>query len=239
MVLDFYANLKFSNYDKVYVKGKEVEVSPSIICKYYKVLFYVSDEIKLLKLRNFNGIDLDSIMHYLTEGRGEWEREIYTNLPFLLNPRKQICVGTWIYKFMVRCVTRDETGVFFPHLVTDLCRAAKVPIKPLKPFHRPTTHVIEEERAQLYPTKSKIENVLKSIQKQLDELVEPRCYDSQTIEVMKSYVERCARDHGGEKLVWPTKQKRSQVQERCGMENHEDRRKERNEKARNDKSSRS
>ncbi|MBA0582325.1 hypothetical protein Gorai_024476, partial [Gossypium raimondii] len=182
VVLDFYANLKFSNDDKVYVKGKEVEVSPFIICKYYKVPFYVNDEIKLLKLRNFNGIDLDSIMHYLTEGRGEWEREIYTNLSFLLNPvllppldkiwmhffytrislapsskivgpfqaillavilqRKQICVGTWIYKFMVRCVIREETGVFFPHLVTDLCRAAKVPMKPLEPFHRPTTHVI-------------------------------------------------------------------------------------------------
>ncbi|TYH80243.1 hypothetical protein ES332_D03G119500v1 [Gossypium tomentosum] len=51
---------------------------------------------------------------------------------------------------------------------------------------------------------------------------------------MKSYVERCACDHGGEKLAWPTKQKRS-----CGMENHDDRRKERNEKARNVKSSRS
>ncbi|MBA0552348.1 hypothetical protein Golob_023169, partial [Gossypium lobatum] len=79
VVLDFNANLKFSNDDKVYVKGKE---------------------------------------------------------------KKQICVGTWIYKFMVRCVIRNETGVFFPHLVTDLCRAAKVPMKPLEPFHRPTTHVI-------------------------------------------------------------------------------------------------
>ncbi|KAH1114796.1 hypothetical protein J1N35_008174, partial [Gossypium stocksii] len=81
----FHANLKFSNGDKVYVKGKEVEVTPSIIYKYYKVPFYVNDEIELLKLRNFNGIDLDSIMHYLTKGRGEWEREICTNLPLLLN----------------------------------------------------------------------------------------------------------------------------------------------------------
>ncbi|MBA0626530.1 hypothetical protein Godav_004186 [Gossypium davidsonii] len=37
---------------------------------------------------------------------------------------------------------KDEAGVFFPHLVTGLCKAAKVPMESLQPFHRPATHVI-------------------------------------------------------------------------------------------------
>ncbi|MBA0732455.1 hypothetical protein Gogos_016545 [Gossypium gossypioides] len=68
VVLEFYANLKFANDDKVYVKGKEVEVSPSIISKYYKAHLYENDEVELLELRNFDTIDLDSLMLYLTGG---------------------------------------------------------------------------------------------------------------------------------------------------------------------------
>ncbi|MBA0790529.1 hypothetical protein Gohar_015171, partial [Gossypium harknessii] len=100
VVLEFYANLKFANDDKVYVKGKEVEVSPSKISKYYKAHLYENDE------------------------------------------RKGIYVGTWIYKFTLRCVIRDEVRIFFPHLVIDLCRAAEMPVEPLKPFYRPTKYVI-------------------------------------------------------------------------------------------------
>nr|KJB10459.1 hypothetical protein B456_001G202400 [Gossypium raimondii] len=179
---EFYANLKFFEEDKVYVRGREVEISPSIISKYYRVLFLANNEIELLETRNFKGVNVDYIILYLTEGKGEWEREVYTNLPISFNPilfttldkiwlhflrmkvcptsssrivnpfqdilltailqRKQIFIGTWIYKFMLRCVIRDDTGVFFPHLITDLCRAARVPIDPLKPFRQPTTHMI-------------------------------------------------------------------------------------------------
>ncbi|TYH63694.1 hypothetical protein ES332_D07G210800v1 [Gossypium tomentosum] len=166
VVHEFYANLKFFEEDKVYVKGREVEISSSIISKYYRVLFLANNEIELLDTRNFKGVN----------------REVYTNLPISFNPilfttldkiwlhflrmkvcptsssrivnpvqailltailqRKQISIGTWIYKFMLRCVIRDDTGIFFPHLITDLCRAARVPIDPLKPFRQPTTHMI-------------------------------------------------------------------------------------------------
>ncbi|KAK5819664.1 hypothetical protein PVK06_024681 [Gossypium arboreum] len=56
--------------------------------------------------------------------------------------RKQISIGTWIYKFMLCCVIRDDMGIFFPHLITDLCRAVGVPLDLLKLFHQPTTHMI-------------------------------------------------------------------------------------------------
>ncbi|MBA0866216.1 hypothetical protein Goshw_018962, partial [Gossypium schwendimanii] len=43
--------------------------------------------------------------------------------------KKQICIGTWIYKNMVNCAKKLGKGVFFPHLVTGLCKRAGVPIE--------------------------------------------------------------------------------------------------------------
>ncbi|MBA0586019.1 hypothetical protein Gorai_016774, partial [Gossypium raimondii] len=75
MVYEFYANLKFSKKGKVYVRGREVKISPFVISKYYRVPFLTNDEIELLETRNFKGVNIDSIMLYLTEGKGEWEIE--------------------------------------------------------------------------------------------------------------------------------------------------------------------
>ncbi|MBA0581016.1 hypothetical protein Gorai_023209, partial [Gossypium raimondii] len=75
VVYEFFASLKFSEEDKGYIIGREVEISSSIISKYYKVPFVANDEIKLLDNRNFKGVNIDSIMLYLIEGRGEWDRE--------------------------------------------------------------------------------------------------------------------------------------------------------------------
>ncbi|MBA0670477.1 hypothetical protein Goklo_025427 [Gossypium klotzschianum] len=75
VVHEFYANLKFFEEDKVYVRGREVEISPSVIFKYYRVHFLANNEIQLLETKNFKGANVDYIMIYLTEGRGEWERE--------------------------------------------------------------------------------------------------------------------------------------------------------------------
>ncbi|KAG4139274.1 hypothetical protein ERO13_D07G181400v2 [Gossypium hirsutum] len=157
VVHEFYANLKFFEEDKVYVKGREVEISSSIISKYYRVLFLANNEIELLDTRNFKGVNVDYIMFYLTEDK-IWLHFLRMKVcptfsSRIVNPfqailltailqRKQISIGTWIYKFMLRCVIRDDTGIFFPHLITDLCRAARVPIDPLKPFRQPTTHMI-------------------------------------------------------------------------------------------------
>ncbi|MBA0642524.1 hypothetical protein Goklo_026897 [Gossypium klotzschianum] len=84
-VHEFFASLKFSEEDKVYVIGREIEISSSVISKYYNVPFVANDEIELLDNRNFKGVNIDSIMLYLIEERGEWEREVYTNLPLSIS----------------------------------------------------------------------------------------------------------------------------------------------------------
>ncbi|MBA0862294.1 hypothetical protein Goshw_006853 [Gossypium schwendimanii] len=71
IVHEYYANLKFVEEDNVYVRGREVETSPPVISKYYRVSFLANDEIELLETRYFKGVNVDSIMLYLTEGRGE------------------------------------------------------------------------------------------------------------------------------------------------------------------------
>ncbi|MBA0756539.1 hypothetical protein Gogos_022184 [Gossypium gossypioides] len=53
--------------DKLYVRGREVETSPPVISKYYRVPFLANDEIELLETRYFKGVNVDSIMLYLTE----------------------------------------------------------------------------------------------------------------------------------------------------------------------------
>ncbi|KAK5826255.1 hypothetical protein PVK06_021171 [Gossypium arboreum] len=67
--------------------------------------------------------------------------------------------------------------------------------------------------------------MLDGIQKWLDELAESQYYDSQIIEAVKPYVERCTGNHGIEKPAWLVKPKRSQVQEMCGMRSHKNMRK--------------
>ncbi|KAL1078387.1 hypothetical protein V6Z11_D10G156900 [Gossypium hirsutum] len=40
--------------------------------------------------------------------------------------QKKICVGKWIHQNMRRCISSQKVGVFFPHLVTALCKKAGV-----------------------------------------------------------------------------------------------------------------
>ncbi|MBA0866896.1 hypothetical protein Goshw_025429, partial [Gossypium schwendimanii] len=43
--------------------------------------------------------------------------------------KKQICIRTWIYKNMVKYMRNLGKGIFFPHLITKLCKRARVPIE--------------------------------------------------------------------------------------------------------------
>ncbi|MBA0791406.1 hypothetical protein Gohar_015985 [Gossypium harknessii] len=64
--------------------------------------------------------------------------------------RKQICIGKLIYQNMKRCANGKKVGVFFPHLVTALCR--KVPnytpdmFGLTHPEKKEEVHESEEER---------------------------------------------------------------------------------------------
>ncbi|MBA0596545.1 hypothetical protein Gorai_013361, partial [Gossypium raimondii] len=47
-------------------------------------------------------------------------------------------MGSWIYRCIMRCVVQNEVGIFFPHLITDLCRLARVPMAPNEQVNCPT-----------------------------------------------------------------------------------------------------
>ncbi|MBA0638528.1 hypothetical protein Godav_024590 [Gossypium davidsonii] len=99
-VHEFFASLKFSEEDKVYVIGREIEISSSVISKYYNVPFVANDEIELLDNRNFKGVNIDSIMLYLIEERGEWEREkAFRPTLDTMSQHRRLDVTTWRAKW--------------------------------------------------------------------------------------------------------------------------------------------
>lgn len=64
-----------SNFSQVYVRRFNVGISPLAIFEYYDVSYYEENDMSSLDLNLFTNIDMDVILQYLTEGRGEWKRE--------------------------------------------------------------------------------------------------------------------------------------------------------------------
>lgn len=56
-------------------------VTPQIICDFYNSPFYENDFIYEIDFVYFRDIDLDNIINFLTEGRGEWKYHAGTNIP--------------------------------------------------------------------------------------------------------------------------------------------------------------
>ncbi|MBA0688614.1 hypothetical protein Goari_006387 [Gossypium aridum] len=67
-------------WDMVLVRGKEVRVTPYIICDFYNAPYYKNDFIDETDLEYFRDIDLDSI-NFLTKGSGEWKYRTCINIP--------------------------------------------------------------------------------------------------------------------------------------------------------------
>ncbi|MBA0851102.1 hypothetical protein Goshw_013169 [Gossypium schwendimanii] len=65
--LDNHLMMKFV---KTIVRGKKVHVTPRDICKFYNALYYENDFLENTDLTKFNDIDMDNIVKYLTEERG-------------------------------------------------------------------------------------------------------------------------------------------------------------------------
>ncbi|TYG89400.1 hypothetical protein ES288_A12G097400v1 [Gossypium darwinii] len=55
---------------------------------------------------------------------------------------ERICIGTWIYRSMICCVREKKIGSLFPHLVTALCKQAKVSMQRSKLFLQPSKNPI-------------------------------------------------------------------------------------------------
>ncbi|MBA0711076.1 hypothetical protein Golax_010308, partial [Gossypium laxum] len=91
-------------------RGEEVSITPKEICEFYNAPFYDKDFLSSIDLDKFENIDMKDVIKYLTQGR----------------ERTQVCVGKWIYREMSRFLHSKKDGIFFPHLVTELCRWARV-----------------------------------------------------------------------------------------------------------------
>lgn len=44
--------------------------------------------------------------------------------------RKRISLGKWIHEYMRKCVFEGKFGIYFPHLVMDLCLKVGVKMEP-------------------------------------------------------------------------------------------------------------
>ncbi|MFQ6661806.1 hypothetical protein Gotur_029837 [Gossypium turneri] len=53
---------------------------------------------------------------------------IHAIITYGILQKKQICIGAWIYRNMVEYARNLGKGIFFPHLITELCKRAGVPI---------------------------------------------------------------------------------------------------------------
>ncbi|KAH1056920.1 hypothetical protein J1N35_034985 [Gossypium stocksii] len=67
-------------WDIVPVRGKEVQVTPRMICDFYNAPYYEKYFIEEIDLEYFRDIDKDKIINYLTESKGEWKYRSVTAL---------------------------------------------------------------------------------------------------------------------------------------------------------------
>lgn len=80
VVQEFYASFKDQEmrnaaiWETITVQGKQVHVTPKGICEFYNTPYYKNDFLENTNLTNFNDREMDNIINYLTEGRGEWNR---------------------------------------------------------------------------------------------------------------------------------------------------------------------
>ncbi|KAK5825395.1 hypothetical protein PVK06_020225 [Gossypium arboreum] len=59
--------------------------------------------------------------------------------------KKQICIGTWIYKNMVDCIKNLGNAIFFPRLIIELCKRARVPIEQMDKTMNPPRKLFDDD----------------------------------------------------------------------------------------------
>ncbi|MBA0710916.1 hypothetical protein Golax_010168 [Gossypium laxum] len=105
-------------WEMVTVWGKDVSFTPKAICEFYDAPYYEMNFLESTYLINFDNIDMDSIIKYLIENRGEWNitptlnvSNVNTFRAILLYgvlQKKQIRIGKWIHQSMKRCVSGQK-----------------------------------------------------------------------------------------------------------------------------------
>ncbi|KAH1064142.1 hypothetical protein J1N35_029129 [Gossypium stocksii] len=59
-----------------------------------------------------------------------------------MHKREHICVGYYIYKEMLKCISHQKKSTYFKHLIIALCYQANIPISLVESFTRPTRSMI-------------------------------------------------------------------------------------------------
>ncbi|MBA0711105.1 hypothetical protein Golax_010331 [Gossypium laxum] len=88
---------------------KELSVVKEI-CEFYNAPFNDKDFLSSIYLDKLENIDIEYVIKYLPQGRGTWNYRPDTELP------------TISIKFVWANGFSQQAGIFFPHLVTALCR---------------------------------------------------------------------------------------------------------------------
>ncbi|MBA0608989.1 hypothetical protein Godav_021130 [Gossypium davidsonii] len=63
-----------------FLQGKELQVTPRIVCGFYNVPYYENDFIDETDLEYFWDIEMDNIINFFTEEMGEWKYRSSTNV---------------------------------------------------------------------------------------------------------------------------------------------------------------
>ncbi|KAH1063808.1 hypothetical protein J1N35_028795 [Gossypium stocksii] len=64
--------------------------------------------------------------------------------------KKQVCINTWIYHNMKRCINGQKVGVFFPHLVTALCKEVRISMTVTEQFIKQPKSIIRDSMYTQY-----------------------------------------------------------------------------------------
>ncbi|MBA0868945.1 hypothetical protein Goshw_020879 [Gossypium schwendimanii] len=59
--------------------------------------------------------------------------------------KKKICIGTWIYKNMVESMRNLGKGIFFPNIITELCKRVGVPIERMDKTMNPPRKLLGDD----------------------------------------------------------------------------------------------
>ncbi|MBA0828068.1 hypothetical protein Goarm_012792 [Gossypium armourianum] len=89
----------------VTVWGKDVSFTPKAICEFYDTPYYETDFLESTYLINFDDIDMDSIIKYLTENRGEWKYRSDIGLPTNFNQAIMFPIAKMWMQFICTSIT--------------------------------------------------------------------------------------------------------------------------------------
>ncbi|KAH1046317.1 hypothetical protein J1N35_037101 [Gossypium stocksii] len=56
----------------------------------------------------------------------------------------------WVNKEIRKCISNIKVGIYFPHLITDLCHRVGMVMGPIEQFHNPTTSIIGDNPMQQF-----------------------------------------------------------------------------------------